>query len=163
MFMGPQRKFKDYAMTISFLEVVGLILHILVLDLLPKRDLYEKLAKNHLLRYIEGDKTQDSESLLGAIKEGRDIDMIPEWGEERQNVSASNTHFQRRLSSAAHELETRSNNVAVTLEWLHDAEGGASYLTDRFEDEEYPIEPDLVHLSIWREAYEYIINIYDLI
>ena len=68
--MGPQRKLKDYAMAVSFLEEVGLISHDLVLDLLPKRDLYEELAKNHLPRYIEGDKTQDSESLLGVIKKG---------------------------------------------------------------------------------------------
>jgi len=64
--------------------------------------------------------------------------------EERQNVSASNT-FQRRLSSAAHELESRANKIVATFEWLKDAEGRASYLTDRFEYEKYPIEPVSVH------------------
>lgn len=134
--------------------------HALIMDLLPSRDIEMKLMHRRLGRYIYGDITPASGPLLAALRNGIPTDLVPDWREQVNNTSASSSHYQERVMSAAEEIAAEADPVSTCLTWLQDAERDAGYLATRCEDD--PLSPDHRHIASWRSALESLIDQFSL-
>jgi len=132
----------------------------MIVDLLPERDIENKIYPANLLRLLEQDRTRYSDSLLTSIANGSGIALVPEWRESRNNRAASDAHYQEIIINASNEINESANPIYATLEWLQNAERDASYLASRFEDD--PLSFNHSHIAAWRSAFERFISQYNL-
>lgn len=134
--------------------------HSLVLDLLPERDIEQKIAAARLLRLIGQDETSHSQSLFEALRAGEDVADVFEWREERNNTEASRSHYVELVVRATEELARADDKITAIMTWLQDAERDAGYLAQRFSDE--PLSADHRHIRAWRAAFENFLDQYNL-
>jgi len=132
----------------------------LLVDLLPERDIQDKILPARLLRLISQDRTSYSTSLLDALSAGNPIATVPEWHERVNNRTASDGHYQEIVASKANELINSEDPISNTLTWLQDAESNAAYLAARFESN--PLSFDHRHIASWRSAFEHFLSQYSI-
>ena len=118
------------------------------LDFYPDPDL-DKLRNARLLRYLDGDRTKASTSLLDALASGHRASSVAQWAQRKNNVAAAKTHYIQ-----LHERVSREKwNPGTVHAWLQDAESKWVYLAARFEDDPLDV-PNGKHLAPWRRAVE---------
>ena len=126
--------------------------HSLIMDLLPKRDLEERLRASRLLRFVASDRTASGRLLLEALERGDDADSVADWQERLNNCSSSRRHYMELVTDRTDELVTSADRSEACLRWLQDAERDSSYLASRLARN--PLTAEHRHVAVWRSAFE---------
>ena len=132
----------------------------MLIDLLPERDIQNKILPARLIRLISLDRTSYSAPLIDALSAGHPLATIPEWHERVNNRTASDGHYQEVIARKAEESINADDPISSTMAWLQGAESNAGYLATRFEDD--PLSFDHRHISSWRSAFEQFLSQYSL-
>jgi hypothetical protein len=128
-----------------------------------ERDM-ERIRDFRLLRIFDNENTEASESILGALRAGQSVNILPDWTESRNNVKAARSHLTERLTRAANELlaiTNLSDRAGWVMDWLQEAEANVMYLKTRFSED--PLDDIGIHVSSWRDAFERFINRYSIL
>jgi len=137
---GPYPRFFSLATTSRFL---------------PTRDM-NRIRDARLLWLFDRDETAAAGPLFAALKAGGGAEAVPQWREQRSNLSAARDHLVERLTAASAEARVATDlraRTAWALGWLQRAEQNVAYLKTRFDDDE-PLEELGTHARLWRAAFE---------
>lgn len=135
--------------------------HSLIQDLLPERDVENKITEHRLLRLLHDDESGQSEVLFEALRTGQEVKLVGEWQERINNTQSSNAQYMEVVARATSDLLAEEDKITAVLNWLQDAERNSSYLSDRFDTD--PLRSDSRHIRAWRSAFERYISDYDLL
>jgi len=123
----------------------------LTMDFYPEKEL-ERIRDIHLTKYFINDKTPSSTPLLDQLNSGGLVNVIADWAESPNNVSAARVHY----SELHTEFASKSWTPEQALDWIQSAEANWLCLQNRFEDK--PLESSGSHISSWRSAIESVLN-----
>lgn len=134
----------------------------LIGDFLSNKDL-SKLRDKNLLHFIEEDITKFSTNLYDTLIKNQDVQMLTEWKESRNNVTAAKLHRYELLSQVSSKISSLplKDRLNLTQKWLLNADMKTSYLLNIIKAKN--LTQDFSHIKIWSKCLDDFIKKYSLL